>query len=169
MDTSVLCVSLVFGSLSLGSTIWVYIKHRVFGFGGTILSITGIILIGMSVWKSIEIQAKDVRIILEKNEKEIKKAQEEIQDLINFNRSFVVQARLKELNMYKGPLDGSLNSQFKIAITNYQSLHGIQPTGIIDDKTLLSIKNNNEVTGFKGSERGGKKATPLKPLIGTGR
>lgn len=140
LETPVLCVSLAFGALSLGAAVWVYIKHQYFGFGGSILSMVGIILLGMSVWKSIDIQAgENYRVRLLKAEKDIKKAEQEINDLNNFKTALFAQAQFKELNLYKGPLDGTYNANFKNAVTNYQAKHGFQPTGIIDDKTLISL------------------------------
>jgi len=151
MDTPVLIVSLAFGSLSLGSTILVFIKHRVFGLGGSILSVVGVILIGMSVWKSIDIQAGNkIKVRLEKAEKGIEKAEQKINDLNNFKTTLIVQAKLKELNVYTDPLDGTYNANFKNAIANYQSSHGIQPTGIIDDKTLFSLEDKEDKIGGGG-------------------
>jgi preprotein translocase subunit SecF len=142
LDTPVLCVSLVFGSLSLGAAIWVYVKHRYFGFGGSILSMAGIILLGMSVWKSIDIQmGKNISVRLQKAEQEIKKADQEIKKLNNFKTTLFAQAQFKELNLYKGPLDGTYNADFKNAITNFQKALKIPPTGIIDEKTSIALKD----------------------------
>jgi len=46
-------VALVVGMAMLLSVCFVYVKHRTFGLGGSILSTLAVILIGMSVWKSM--------------------------------------------------------------------------------------------------------------------
>lgn len=49
-------VGLVFGSLAVLSVIYVWIKKQVFGFGGGAISLTGVILMGLSIWSSVQIQ-----------------------------------------------------------------------------------------------------------------
>lgn len=34
---------------------WVYIKHQIFGLGGSILTPFGVLLLGLSIWKTVEI------------------------------------------------------------------------------------------------------------------
>ena len=50
-----LILNLVFGSLMLCSLLFVYIKHRTFGLGGSVLTVFGVMLLGISIWKTVEI------------------------------------------------------------------------------------------------------------------
>ncbi|MEW8627047.1 MAG: hypothetical protein AB2551_14940 [Candidatus Thiodiazotropha sp.] len=59
MDQSIVVIALwagiIFGSLLLGSVIFVYVRHREFGVGGSILTPFGVMLLGLSVWKTVDI------------------------------------------------------------------------------------------------------------------
>ena len=50
-----LILGLVFGSLMLCSLLFVYIKHKAFGLGGAVLTVFGVMLLGLSIWKTVEI------------------------------------------------------------------------------------------------------------------
>lgn len=50
-----LIFGIVFGSLMLSSVIYVYIKHKTFGLGGSILTVFGVMLLSLSIWKTVEI------------------------------------------------------------------------------------------------------------------
>ena len=50
-----LILNLVFGSLMLCSLLFVYIKHRTFGLGYSVLTVFGVMLLGISIWKTVEI------------------------------------------------------------------------------------------------------------------
>ena len=50
-----LILGLVFGSLMLCSLLFVYIKHKTFGLGGSVLTVFGVMLLGLSIWKTVEI------------------------------------------------------------------------------------------------------------------
>jgi hypothetical protein len=53
-----LILGLVFGSLMLCSSLFVYIKHKTFGLGGAVLTVFGVILLGLSIWKTVEVSVK---------------------------------------------------------------------------------------------------------------
>lgn len=53
MEDIVLGTGLVLGSLALLSVFFVWIRKQTFGTGGSILSVVGLILIGMSLWSNI--------------------------------------------------------------------------------------------------------------------
>jgi peptidoglycan hydrolase-like protein with peptidoglycan-binding domain len=50
-----------------------------------------------------------------------------------------VQQRLKAAGFNPGPVDGSLNSQTRKAIRDYQKAHGLQPTGTLNQPTYQSL------------------------------
>lgn len=48
-------VGLVVGAVAIAAVCWVWVRKQTFGTGGTVLSIVGVILVGLSVWKTVEI------------------------------------------------------------------------------------------------------------------
>ena len=50
-----LILGIVFGSLMLCCLLFVYIKHKKFGLGGSVLTVFGVMLLGFSIWKTAEI------------------------------------------------------------------------------------------------------------------
>ena len=46
-----LILDIVFGSLMLCCLLFVYIKHKKFGLGGSVLTVFGVMLPGFSIWK----------------------------------------------------------------------------------------------------------------------
>jgi len=55
-DWVIVC-GLLLGSVAVISAAWVWVRHRVFGSGGSVLSVVGVILIGLSIWKNVEVRA----------------------------------------------------------------------------------------------------------------
>ena len=59
MDPSItsaaLILGLILGSLMLISVVFVFAKHQAFGMGGTLMTPFGVLLLGLSIWKTAEI------------------------------------------------------------------------------------------------------------------
>ena len=55
METSALVLGMLFGSLMLIAVAWVYIKHQIFGLGGTTLTLFGVLFLGLSIFKTVKI------------------------------------------------------------------------------------------------------------------
>lgn len=55
MDNPTFIVALILGAFMLCATMWVYIRKQVFGLGGSVLTVFGAVLIGMPVWKTIDV------------------------------------------------------------------------------------------------------------------
>jgi hypothetical protein len=51
----VIYAGLVIGALALISTCIVWMRKQVMGLGGTVLSLVGVVLMGLSIWKNVEI------------------------------------------------------------------------------------------------------------------
>jgi hypothetical protein len=51
---------IIFGALSVSSSAWVWVAKRAFGLGGTTLSVAGVVLLGMSIFKTVEFRAGPV-------------------------------------------------------------------------------------------------------------
>lgn len=62
----VVSVALIIGSASLVNSNFVWYKHRLFGMAGTVLSFTGLILIGLSIWGNVHIKTESLEIDLQK-------------------------------------------------------------------------------------------------------
>ena len=66
------------------------------------------------------------------------------------------QAMLARLGYYDGPVDGSAGKKTRDAIKAYQELHGQKPTGIMDERFLVSIHkvmNKKPLTGWLSVRR----------------
>jgi hypothetical protein len=59
MPDVVVVVGLVVGVVCVGTVCLVFGRRRTFGLGGSVLCFTGLLLIGLSVWKNAEIQVAD--------------------------------------------------------------------------------------------------------------
>lgn len=126
MENIVFYVSLLLGVLLLLVVIINLIRNKYDGFAGvsllTVAMIVGTILIGMPVWPLW----KSVDFQVKDFRVRLVKAEQEIKE-----------QKLEFKNI-------------KNAIANYQALHGIKPTGIIDDNTL-NLLNNKKKTGKENS------------------
>jgi putative chitinase len=50
-----------------------------------------------------------------------------------------VQAKLKDLRYFSGPVDGCAKEHTEDAVTAFQKDNGIDPTGVMDDETLAAV------------------------------
>jgi hypothetical protein len=48
---------IIFGAAAISSVSWVWLRRQIFAYGGSVLSITGIILIGLSIYKTVDVRA----------------------------------------------------------------------------------------------------------------
>jgi hypothetical protein len=48
---------IIFGALAISSVSWVWFKQQIFAYGGSVLSVTGIVLIGLSIYKTVDVTA----------------------------------------------------------------------------------------------------------------
>lgn len=56
MTTVVFGVGLVLGSAMIGTVCMVYLKKQLMGFGGAVLTIFGVVLVGLSVWSTVQVK-----------------------------------------------------------------------------------------------------------------
>jgi hypothetical protein len=57
MQTLVIISGILLGAISIGSATWIWHQKQVFGIGGCVLSAVGVMLIGLSIWKNLELSA----------------------------------------------------------------------------------------------------------------
>lgn len=76
LTNPVILTGLVMGSLALLSAVWVWYNKQQFGYGGTLLSFFGALLIGLSVFSKVQIRFGDVEITIERLERQVTSLQE---------------------------------------------------------------------------------------------
>lgn len=149
-------VALVIGVTMLGAVCFVYVKHQTFGLGGTCLSGFGVILIGMSVWKTVDVSfdEKGIKAKLEqvestaaRAESSASKAQMEarqtsrtvagLQSTVDVT---LAQQKLKAEGLYQFSADGYLGPATQAALQTYQRSKGLAITGELDEATKQSLQ-----------------------------
>ena len=55
LTTAALTLGLIFGSVMLGVTCIVYYKRQIFSLGGSVLTVFGVVLLGLSIWKTVDV------------------------------------------------------------------------------------------------------------------
>ena len=56
IQTAAFIAGIIFGSIAVGCSSYVWFRHQVFGLGGSTLSVVGIALLGLSIWSGIKIE-----------------------------------------------------------------------------------------------------------------
>jgi len=147
--------ALVLGAVLLGSACYVYVKNQTFGLGGSCLSGLGVVLVGMSVWQSIDvsfdgngIKAKlaQVESVAKRAESSASQAQAEtrtngqaVTQLQSTIDVILVQEKLKEAGLYKGASDGLMGAATKATLMRFQASKGLAPTGVVDAATKRAL------------------------------
>ena len=67
MPIAVMVVGLIIGSAAVLTACFVWLRKQVFGTGGIVLSLVGVILIGLSIWSNVSIQFAEGRFSAEFN------------------------------------------------------------------------------------------------------
>ena len=143
-------VALVVGSLMLVAVCFVYVRHRTFGLGGITLSGLGVILLGMSVWRSIDVsfdekgmraklnqvevvatEAKDTAV---KAQSAVVQTNQVVAGLKTTVEVAVLQEKLKAAGLYAGASDGHFGTT-KAALLKYQAANGLPQSGELDERT----------------------------------
>lgn len=73
MEDWVYVVGLIMGAVALGSACWVWLRKQTFGVGGGMLSLVGVILIGLSLWANVkvEVSAEGLKAEFERMERRL--------------------------------------------------------------------------------------------------
>lgn len=61
---------IIFGAAAISSVSWVWLRRQIFAYGGSVLSVTGIVLIGLSIYKTVDVRAAPDGIGLKLSEME---------------------------------------------------------------------------------------------------
>lgn len=84
--TVTLILGLLLGSIMLCTVLYVYIKRQIFGMGGSVLTTFGVLLLGLSLWKSVEVSVTSdggIQAKFEALEKVVKKENEQTSERLN--------------------------------------------------------------------------------------
>lgn len=170
MNFYVLVISLILGSLMLSSVCFVYIRHRIFGIGGSFLTIFGTILIGLSVWKTVDIKTEKISIKLRATEDKLIKLEENMTTLEDtfgkFYLNIALQSELKEKGFYKGPISGIITVSYKKAIKEYQKKHNLPVTGVVDYPTFerlnIPLEQKINIRGWEIKPKNGEISLGVK-------
>ena len=64
MENWAYMVGMIIGAVAIGAVCWVWVRKQTFGTGGIGLSIVGVILVGLSVWKSVEVSYTNGNLVV---------------------------------------------------------------------------------------------------------
>lgn len=142
-------VALALGCLMLVAVCWVYVTKQTFALGGSVLTVCGVVLVGMSVWRTIEISvsAKNVSAKLEQVATQVTQVQEQTNavqrrtdDFERFDVRVAQEALIRGGYLPDHFVDGILGPATKEAIRHYQELHGLPQTGELDWATRYALQ-----------------------------
>lgn len=88
-----LILGLILGTVLLSAAVYVYIKHQVFALGGSVLTVFGTILLGLSIWQSVELTIRPEGGITAKFKQDLGAAAADIN-----NRISQLELKLTELS-----------------------------------------------------------------------
>jgi hypothetical protein len=149
-------IAMVVGAVMLGAVCFVYIKHQSFGLGGVSLSALGVVLLGMSVWRSIDISFDEKGVRAKLNQVEAvanqaaatasqaqaaaSQAGQAVVALRSTVETSVAQERLKSIGLYSGASDGISGPSTRAAITRFQAERNLPQTGELDETTKRALQ-----------------------------
>lgn len=153
-------VALFLGSMMLMSVCFVYVRHRALQLGGIVLSGLGVILVGMSVWKTIEVEVGDKGLIARLQHQvadmkaevadtkaevaEVKaiasQSQEAALSLKESINTIALQDALRQQGVYKGPLDGRFDIDIQQSVLEFQKQNSLPLTGTVTPEILEELR-----------------------------
>jgi murein L,D-transpeptidase YcbB/YkuD len=155
MSNPAYIVALVLGSIMLLSVCFVYVRHQVLKLSGMGLAGFAVILVGMSVWKNIDVsvdengftakleQAIEIANQAKKETAEIKQLNQQTTEATLALKETVdtirIQEVLRDKGLYKGALIGQLDAETVKSISTFQEQNGIPKTGTLDTKTIRKL------------------------------
>jgi hypothetical protein len=153
LSNSVYLVALGLGVIILLSVCFVYVKHQVLKFSGIGLSVIGLVLVGMSIWTSVEFSISESGVTA-KLMQEVQEAKQEAQHARAESRqnaeaaialrdtleNIKVQDVLRTNGVYSGPLDGTMSAATVRSIKRFQASKQLPQTGKIDADTIKALK-----------------------------
>jgi hypothetical protein len=144
-----LILGIVFGSLMLCCLLFVYIKHKKFGFGGFVLTVFGVMLLGFSIWKTAEISVTLYAKIEAKFEALTKRV-EDVREITNSTTAIVDEVR--EIASSATAKVEEIDKTQNLVIREIMNVQGsIIPEGEIEAKFESLEEQVNEVRDIANS------------------
>jgi hypothetical protein len=85
VESVVVIVGIVIGSLTMLSAIWVWARKQQFGYAGTLLSFFGTLLIGLSVFSKAQISVGEVEVVVESLKRDVANLEQENESIAREN------------------------------------------------------------------------------------
>jgi hypothetical protein len=108
-DAHVLAVvaGVIFGSAAVSSACWVWLRKQIFAYGGSALCGAGVVLLGLSIWHSVEFGVTGSGMSLKLQAAELEKKLETVSSEIASvsASSTLVEHRLADLNSQSAALE----------------------------------------------------------------
>jgi hypothetical protein len=148
IDNPAFVVGLGLGALMLLSVCWVYVRNQTVALGGLVLTVCGVILIGMSVWRSIDVSVdtKGIRARLAQVEAQVVQVSEKTtaveQQTSDLEQRFemqLAQEKLTQLGFYDNAVDGLAGPLTRLSIRRFQASKGLPETGELDERTKADL------------------------------
>jgi len=155
MSDLVYKVALALGGLMLLTVCGVFIVHQTFGLGGVVLTVAAVVLVGMSVWRKIDVsvsekgfaakleqveaEAREAKVQAMKSEETARQATLAVGKLKHSLQVQRAQAALGQQG-FKVFADGLLGPQTRHAIKQFQAVKGLPQTGDLDSATLAALQ-----------------------------
>lgn len=136
--TLTLVIGMIIGSIMLLSVCWVYLRHHSFGFGGTVLTCFGVILIGLSIWKTVDVSVTKEGIkakfsLLQEKVENIREAREIFEKNVGENINVLKTNLAKDRNLLNEKY-----SQIELILTkSHEDREQL-------NKSLMLIKSNSK-------------------------
>ena len=148
-------VAMAMGVVMLLSVCFVYVRHQTLALGGMSLSAFAVVLLGMSVWRSIDVsvngqgvQAKLDQAVAAANEARqevavVKQATEQNVEATRALKATVetvrAQGALRDLGFYRGAVDGNSGAMTTKSIRDFQAARQLPATGVLDSRTIQAL------------------------------
>lgn len=155
MSNPAYVVALVLGAVMLLSVCFVYVKHQILQLGGMSLSAFAVVLVGMSVWKSIDVSMDEKGFKAKLDQAiavaaEAKQETAQVKQISQMNteaalalkesiEAIKTQESLRSIGIYKGALDGQFGSATRKSLLEFQEMKNLPRTGTLDPKTIKEL------------------------------
>jgi tetratricopeptide (TPR) repeat protein len=81
LPTITFALGILFGSIMLSTVCWVYLTRQEFGIAGAFLTVFGVVLLGLSIWKTIHVSVDSQGKVSAKLEERVEQIQEDVRQV----------------------------------------------------------------------------------------
>lgn len=131
IENTAFSAGIVIGALLLLAVAWVWIKKQIFGVGGSVMCFSGIALIGLTVWKTIQVDVSggEITAKFEERVKQLDTGLANVNDRVNkvIDNNAAVSRDLASV-----ATSVRANSQQFVALTNRLAQQRTVPANTLD-------------------------------------